>query len=139
MELGLLPCFAKVGGATGADILGLQQSIIERKGCSRQLSVNTGRQGRTDLPNLRQILQVSETCFGGDPRLFDRRVQRWLHRLRQLSGLAMLGGDSSGANDQVSAAARRLRRRVQRRVGQHGRAGPRFLRPEDDGFLDLEA
>ncbi len=29
------------------------------------------------------------------------------------------------------------RRRVQRRVGQHGRAG--FLRPDDDGFLDLEA
>ncbi len=54
--------------------------------------------GRTNLPNLRQILQVSETCFGGDPRLFDRRVQRWLGRRRELSGITVLGGVRSGAN-----------------------------------------
>ncbi len=29
--------------------------------------LNARRQGRTDLPNLRQILQVSGICFGGDP------------------------------------------------------------------------
>lgn len=52
--------------------------------------LNPWRQGRADLPNLRQILQVSETCFGGDPRQFDRRVQRWPHRRRQLSGLAAI-------------------------------------------------
>ena len=33
-------------------------------GCHRRRWVNTWRQGRTDLPNLRQNLQLSETCFG---------------------------------------------------------------------------
>ena len=40
--------------------------------------------------------QVSETCFGGDARLLDGRVQRWLHRRRWLSGTAALGGDPPG-------------------------------------------
>jgi hypothetical protein len=30
------------------------------------VSVKAGRQSRTDLPNRRQFLQVSETCVGGE-------------------------------------------------------------------------
>ncbi len=36
------------------------------------------------------------TKFGGDPRLFDRLVQRWLDRRRQLSQIPVLGGDRLG-------------------------------------------
>jgi hypothetical protein len=84
--------------------------------------INPRRQGGTDLRNLRQILEVSGTFFGGDPRLFDRRVQRWLHRLRQLSGIAVLGVIRSGANGPSSGALAtrfmRGHRRLHRLVGR---------------------
>ena len=58
--------------------------------------------------------RVSETCFGGDARLLDGRVQRWLHRCRWLPGIAPLGGDRSGANagpqPRLKAAATQERR-----------------------------
>src|SRR5437016_9974814 len=68
----------------------------DKRASSDRLICWRGRQGRTDLPKVKQILQVSETCFGGDPRQFDKRVQRWLHRHRQLSGIAVLGDSLCG-------------------------------------------
>jgi len=59
--------------------------------------------------NLRPIPQVSETWFGSDPRLFDRRVQRWLHRRRPLPGTAVLGGDRSGTDVQPMSYAAKPR------------------------------
>ena len=80
--------------STVCPLYGQVSGTVRRRAISR----GARRQGRIDLPNLRQILQASETCFGGDPRLFDRPVPRWLHRRRQLSGIAVLGGDRSVAN-----------------------------------------
>jgi len=34
--------------------------------------------GSVGVNGILQVPQVSETCFGGDPRLLDGRVQRWL-------------------------------------------------------------
>jgi hypothetical protein len=65
---------------------------------AREPFLNPWRAARTDLLNLREIPQLSETCLGGDPRLLDSRVQRLLHRRRQFSGIAVLRGDRSGAN-----------------------------------------
>lgn len=39
-------------------------------------SVNSRRQGRTDRRNVKQLLGVSDTFFGGDPRLSDGGVRR---------------------------------------------------------------
>jgi len=78
--------------------------------CSTTPSVNPARQGRTDLPNLRPILQVSETCFGGDPRLFDRRVQRWLHRRAFCGGRVhaqVRPGPQAGEHATAAGAPRR--------------------------------
>ncbi len=55
---------------------------------SPESATNIRRQGGTALLNLRQLMGVSETFFGGDPRIFDRRFQRRLHRCPQLSGFS---------------------------------------------------
>ena len=55
------------------------------KGIEVRKGVNN-RQGRTDLLSLKQILQVAKTCFGGDPRPVDWRVQRWLAPLPTVVG-----------------------------------------------------
>ena len=64
----------------------------------RAISKSARRQGRTDLPNRRPILQVSEACFGGDAQLLDGRVQRWLHHRRRLWEQPLLAAILQEAN-----------------------------------------
>jgi hypothetical protein len=64
------------------------------RSCLRARQGRAGQRGALgpDAPLLSAILQVPDTCFGGDARLLDRQAQRWLHRRRWLSAQPLLAG-----------------------------------------------
>ncbi len=82
------PCKPRRGRGRRADGAKLPGAGISPKPCPME---------RAGMQRMDRNIS-SATCFGGDPRQFDRPVPRWQHRRRQLSGIAVLGGDRSGAN-----------------------------------------
>lgn len=86
----------------------------------RAIPKSAWRQGRTDLANRRPIPQVSGTCFGGDARLRDGRVQQWLHRSRWLPAQPLLAAvpqeADAGAQTRPAFGRRELRRVRQAQV-----------------------
>jgi len=67
--------------------------------------------------------QVSETCFGGDARQLDGRVQRWLPRCRWLSAQPLLAAVFREADDlRLSCRVRRPQSRQIRSLSGGRRA-----------------